>query len=335
MLLSNRNPGSFGEPISVVTLAAVGLSAARGNKVAGCHPECSRPAARPWKCSAALQLTPPPVFLGAYAAYRRQSRRWRSDYRPFALAVPSGRYMFPREFTRKLGRSTLKNLRFCKLRRHSQFVGGATSGVGKAPSGFSVARRSDSDRASQPAASGRPLRIAWQTMRSPFARVADFLRRKKTGSPWRWSLPADAGPQGRLTVIALISGDADRLELAGICSRRGWNLFFAGTLEEARTLLDKVRGPLILCDRDLPRGGWRSTVERLASSPHRACVILVSAVVDTYLWNEVVRTGGFDVLSKPFREDEVARAVRLAWSYWNKAAKPFPAIRKSEDPVTG
>ena len=187
------------------------------------------------------------------------------------------------------------------------------------------------------AVNGRPLRLTWQTMRSPFARVADYLRRRKAGSAWQWSLPADSRPLGRLTVIALVSGDADRRELMGICGRKGWNLLFAGSLEEARTALEKVRAPVVLCDRDLPGSGWRSTVEGLASSPHRACVILVSAVVDSYLWNEVVRLGGFDVLSKPFREDEVARAVRLAWSYWNNAAKPSgdQAIASSGGELSG
>ena len=98
-----------------------------------------------------------------------------------------------------------------------------------------------------------------------------------------------------------------------------------GTSEEARTVLDKVKVPVILCDRDLPGNGWRATVEDLASSPQRTCIILVSGVVDNYLWNEVVRTGGFDVLSKPLREEEVVRAVRLAWSYWNSATKTTPS----------
>ena len=191
------------------------------------------------------------------------------------------------------------------------------------------------DRVSHPAFSGLPLRLSWRAMRSPFALVADFLRWRKLGTNSQRSLRTDAPPLGRLTVIALISGESNRRDLAGICSRKGWNLLLAGTVEDARAVLDKVRAPVILCDRDLPGNGWRSTVEGLASSPHRACVILVSPVVDTYLWNEVVRTGGFDVLSKPFREDEVARAVRLAWSYWNNAAKPSEdqKIGKSGDPV--
>jgi FixJ family two-component response regulator len=57
----------------------------------------------------------------------------------------------------------------------------------------------------------------------------------------------------------------------------------------------------------------------LASAPQRPSVILTSRVVDDYLWQEVIRYGGYDVLSKPLREEDVVRSVRLAWSYWNSA----------------
>lgn len=181
-------------------------------------------------------------------------------------------------------------------------------------------------------ASDRPLRFTLHAMRSPFARVADFLRRKKSSPAWLWSTPEHCSSDP-LTVIGLIAGGADRRALADICNRNRWNLLFAGTRQEARSALDRLKAPVILCDRDLPGDGWRATVEDLASSPHRACIILVSGVVDTYLWNEVVLTGGFDVLSKPLREDEVVRAVRLAWSYWNSATKAgaIPDPRQVEE----
>jgi DNA-binding NtrC family response regulator len=156
-------------------------------------------------------------------------------------------------------------------------------------------------------------------MYSLFAWLADFFRWKKGRTTWLWRSPADRSALGPITVIGLISSEVDRRLLAGICSRSRWNLLFVHTCEEARIALHKLKAPVVLCDRDLPGREWRGTVGDLASSPHRACIILVSGVVDTYLWNEVVRTGGFDVLSKPLREDEVIRAVRLAWSYWNSA----------------
>ena len=172
-----------------------------------------------------------------------------------------------------------------------------------------------------PAASGGPIVIMQQAIHSLFARVADFLRRKKGSTTGPSLSPAGRSSLDPIAVVGLVTSDEDRRLLASICSRNRWHLLFADTCEEARTALDKLKAPVILCDRDLPGRGWRETVEDLASSPHRACIILVSEVVDTYLWNEVVRTGGYDVLSKPLREDDVVRAVKLAWSYWNSATR--------------
>jgi CheY-like chemotaxis protein len=154
-----------------------------------------------------------------------------------------------------------------------------------------------------------------------FARLVDFFHRKKGGTTSHWAPLEGHSSLGPITVIALLASEEDRQQLTCICSRNLWNLLFVDTREEARIALHNLKVPVVLCDRDLPGKGWRETVEDLASSPHRACVILVSGVVDTYLWSEVVRTGGFDVLSKPLREDDVTRAVRLAWSYWNRATR--------------
>ena len=171
------------------------------------------------------------------------------------------------------------------------------------------------------AASGPRILIMRQGIQSLFTRVADFLRRRNGSTAWPASLPAGRSSTDPLAIIGLVTSDEDRRLLAGICNRNGWYLRYADTCEEARAALDKLKAPVILCDRDLPGKGWRETVEGLASSPHRACIILVSGVLDAYLWDEVLRTGGYDVLYKPLREDDVVRSVRLAWSYWNSATR--------------
>jgi hypothetical protein len=51
------------------------------------------------------------------------------------------------------------------------------------------------------------------------------------------------------------------------------------------------------------------------------CAILISDVTDDNLWNEVVLWGGHEVLVTPLREENVLRAIRLAWLYWNSAMK--------------
>ena len=171
-----------------------------------------------------------------------------------------------------------------------------------------------------PAASGGPTVFMQQAVHSLVTRVADFFRRKN-GSPSRPSLSlGGCSSPGSINIIGLVTSDDDRRLLTEICSRNRWHVLLADTCADARIALGKLKASVILCDRDLPGRGWRETVGDLASSTHRTCILLVSEVVDTYLWNEVVRMGGYDVLSKPLREDEVVRAVRLA-SYWNSETR--------------
>lgn len=124
-------------------------------------------------------------------------------------------------------------------------------------------------------------------------------------------------PATRIAIVALVSNDEDRRLLSGICERHPWDVHFAGTRVDALAAANRWKAPVILCDRDLSRAEWRDAVHALAASMHGACVILLSAVLDDYLRSEVARNGGYDVLSKPLREEDVVRAIKLAWSYWN------------------
>jgi FixJ family two-component response regulator len=55
-------------------------------------------------------------------------------------------------------------------------------------------------------------------------------------------------------------------------------------------------------------------------------VILLSKFADQSLWSEVFRIGGFDILRKPLRTDDVWKAVNLALSYWRRES--VTAIKK-------
>jgi FixJ family two-component response regulator len=125
----------------------------------------------------------------------------------------------------------------------------------------------------------------------------------------------------RLEIVGLVADEQDRRLLAGLGSRNHWSVTFADNFETAQSLSVQLRASAILCDRDVPGREWWEVVEDLSQSRHRPCVLLVSRVVDDYLWNEVARRGGYDVLSKPLREEELARAIKLAWAYWNSAAR--------------
>ena len=80
--------------------------------------------------------------------------------------------------------------------------------------------------------------------------------------------------------------------------------------------LQETKTPIILWDRDLPATEWRGVIQMMTSAPHPVDAILVSKVADDYLWNEVIRHGGYDLLTSPIGEQETLRAIRLVWSYW-------------------
>ena len=126
----------------------------------------------------------------------------------------------------------------------------------------------------------------------------------------------------RVPVIALVVNEQDRHVLASVFGQDPVDVRFAESCEEAYSVTNQLTAPVVLLDRDWPGTEWKAAVERLASSPHGPCVILVSSVSDTYLSQELARRHGYDVLPKPLRADKVERTVRLALSYWNSATKP-------------
>ncbi len=79
-------------------------------------------------------------------------------------------------------------------------------------------------------------------------------------------------------------------------------------LTGARAAIEKLRPELVLCDTELEgNGSWRDLL-----TPGGPGLIVISARPDEALWAEVLNLGALDLLAKPFRRDEVERAVSLA-----------------------
>jgi DNA-binding NtrC family response regulator len=155
----------------------------------------------------------------------------------------------------------------------------------------------------------------WQELRLFFlTRVLG----KHPASPERPAPAAQTGSShSRITIVSILLEDRDRSLIAEICGHNQWDVFFAKTCAEACQASEQLKPHIILLDRDLADGNWRSALSACASSAVGACTMLISRVADDYLWNEVVCNGGYDVLAKPLREQDVLRAVRFAWSYLN------------------
>jgi AmiR/NasT family two-component response regulator len=81
-------------------------------------------------------------------------------------------------------------------------------------------------------------------------------------------------------------------------------------------LARQVDAPVVLCDHDLPGVEWQKGIPQLVSASNTPCLILLSDVSDPYLWEELVRHGGFDVLARPFQREQVLAMLDFAYTHW-------------------
>jgi AmiR/NasT family two-component response regulator len=111
-----------------------------------------------------------------------------------------------------------------------------------------------------------------------------------------------------MTVLAILSSEAERTLMREIATRHGWHL----TLAEE---FIRSEAGVILYDRDSPGPGWRRALQSISSACPASVILLISSVTDEYLWREVVHLGGYDVLTRPLDASAVVHKVNLAWAF--------------------
>jgi len=116
-------------------------------------------------------------------------------------------------------------------------------------------------------------------------------------------------------LVAITQNPDDAETLRQIAARCGWTIAIVDSSVAAILSLNDQPTPLVICDRDLSGEAWRDVLAKIAALPRAVCVLLASSVVDDYLWNDVIRHHGYDVVAKPFQPDELHRLVTFAWSW--------------------
>jgi hypothetical protein len=135
-----------------------------------------------------------------------------------------------------------------------------------------------------------------------------------------------------LPFITVYSGDGEfYARLQQIAASCNWQIRRASSLEDAASILRATSSPIIVYDRDGngPGERWRDVVRRLSALPGTPCVLLASRVADNYLWQEVIRNHGHDLLCKFAADEHLASCLRMAW-FWTHRNSPA-SIRNSED----
>jgi DNA-binding response OmpR family regulator len=92
-----------------------------------------------------------------------------------------------------------------------------------------------------------------------------------------------------------------------------WQIDYARNLDEAGKSLQHKVVSVILCERDLPDGTWKDLLTRTRELSVIPSVLVVSRHADDSLWADVLNSGGYDVLPKPFDRRETVRVISMAW----------------------
>jgi len=133
-------------------------------------------------------------------------------------------------------------------------------------------------------------------------------------------------------LVAITDRPDDYSTLQQIATGYRWKISIVSSSNAAIACLNEQPTPLVICDRDLAGEDWREVLARIAALPQAVCVLLASRVVDDYLWRQVIRNHGYDVVSKPFQPEELRRAVTFAWSWRGWAHRHY--IRGAGNPTT-
>ena len=91
-----------------------------------------------------------------------------------------------------------------------------------------------------------------------------------------------------------------------------WHIVIARSCAEVAQIT-RWMASIILCEQSLPDGSWKNVLDQIAGLTEVPMLIVTSGLADAHLWAEVLNLGGYDVLAKPFDDQEVQRVVAGAW----------------------
>lgn len=141
-----------------------------------------------------------------------------------------------------------------------------------------------------------------------------------------WPRNRTAGSRNEATsavrLLAITSRDEFYARLVDIASSSGWEIRRATTVQEGLAVLRSTAIRLILFDWYETGNDWRHGLNRLGAAPNHPCVLLASRFADDNLRQEVMRLGGYDVLSRSADRVQIVRTLEFAW-FWATRSQGF------------
>lgn len=113
--------------------------------------------------------------------------------------------------------------------------------------------------------------------------------------------------------ILIVDDEENAREFIGTFLRsRGYEVFEAGNMKEAKQHVDKGTADIILLDVNLPDGYGPDLLEDIARLPVRLPVILITAYGDIEMAVDAMKRGAHDFLTKPVQFPELEKTIQRA-----------------------
>jgi AmiR/NasT family two-component response regulator len=130
-----------------------------------------------------------------------------------------------------------------------------------------------------------------------------------------------------LEVILANGNGEDRNSLEDVLAGTPWVVVDAD-LPEIENVVREAAVPIVICDRDRS-DCWRTMIRALIRARRDVCVIVLTDEDDADLSGEVVRCGGFDLLTRPFRRQQVLPLLVFAYTFSRGHGSFLRARRKT------
>jgi DNA-binding NtrC family response regulator len=108
---------------------------------------------------------------------------------------------------------------------------------------------------------------------------------------------------------------SDRSKLQEILRDEDLKIKTVSSAAEASQVLARKPPSVIIYGDKLPGADWREFLTDLHDHGWALPTIIAAEHADERLWADVLNRGGFDLLQRPFEEQEVRRVVAMARRY--------------------
>ena len=132
-----------------------------------------------------------------------------------------------------------------------------------------------------------------------------------------------------ITDVMIVTPDPKvHAHLEKLFVRFGWSVAPLSSRAAAVDFATDNFAAVALCEEELPDGTWQDVARAFNARPYSPHLIVLSE--DKSILREVMQTGGFDILTRPYDDTEVLWAVASAWHSWMTAyEKLYDLVRKN------